>query len=161
MDQTIEMAVTLARKGVDNETIDRVVSAMRGHVAPVPSIAVPRAPNERHGELPVERVKDRKTHEHIHHPVLDGIRVGLIAHGGTIEATMRELVEWCRPEWLATQVDPKRPNVRGLAAVVATARMKNGGVLRGLRFTFLRVDPRAPHGSPRGSGNTVYRVEVV
>jgi hypothetical protein len=160
MDQTIEMAVMLARKGVDNETIERVVSAMRGHVAPAPIVTAPlreRAPYER----PVLRVKDRKTHEHIHHPVLDGIRVGLIAHGGTIEATMRELVEWCRPEWLASQADPKRPNVRGLAAVVATARLKNGGVIRGLRFTFLRVDPRAPHGSPRGSGNTVYRVEVV
>lgn len=160
MDETIEMAVMLARKGQSDETIRMVVDAMRGHAAPstaqAPTITRDASPPEERAIVPGRSKRARWE------PLLRAMRAWVAAHG-THESDIRALAERCPAELaaLAARVRPDgRSTLRGLGYLIGLAA-RRGEVLCGLRFTLLRHGPPMLRSSKGGSAYAIYRFEAV
>lgn len=151
MDTTIEMAVRLARKGASDEVIALVMDAMAPRGSTPPS--TPAARSESSAPRRVGRVR-------LYASLLAAIRQR-VSTDGPLESSARDLCDQHHAEWMQSRQGLKASeNARGFAAIIAHAVKHNGGVVEGLRFSFLRV-VRGQSNTPRGGGGvSIYRVEA-
>lgn len=156
MNDATKMAVARARKGASDDVIALVMEAMTPHppaptTPPAPEVTQPTRPDTKASSGRSGRVQ-------LYMPLLAAIRQR-VAATGPLETAVRALCDQHRAEWMQSREGlTSNENARGFAAIISHAVKHTGGIVGGLRFTFVKL--LRGRGVRGGGGVCFYRVEL-